>query len=716
MENSGHTRADTPPDRRDTSSSSPTPPPQQARQSTPTDNELARALLSLSFSSQHTTPADRPPSRQLPGSYPETPLPRHTQTSNLVNDDAFHTPVREPPATQSFQYPKLDSVESTPEPERLKTPTPSAPLYQLPSPENTPEPPALPKSKTLVVLHDACTKHKFSRSIKARDLASIVERPERCRASVIGIAAAKARLDIEESIDLSFNIIKSDRLGKLTDQAVLDVHGSAWPSELTSLCDGAAETLAKGNIEIPAPYHSGDLYLGDGSQEALRGCIGSVYDGVDRVLADDYDRVHVSVRPPGHHCAETMPSGFCMINNVHVAIAYAHRKYGISRAVILDFDLHHGDGSQAIAWNINQRTNELRLASRSPRHAAADPGLRIGYFSLHDIYSFPCEDGAPDKIQDASLCLSAHGQTIWNVHLRHHPTDALFDQVYESEYSTLFKRAAAFFGEADVNEKCMVFLSAGFDASEHETKGMQRHGYNLPTHFYQRFASDAIALANRYSSGKILSVLEGGYADRAITSGSFAYMVGLSGVTEESVNRKSREWWSVPHLTMLEKCTKKPPSTKSNHVSQADIDSRWISNSIALTAQLLPSVFTTPVVDPSFDPNLTATPRMGLRERKKAAIPSTAPPSAVKKRQQRVATPRTRKSMGAADTFVQDEDAPPLPTRIEREREMSPGAGLSELMQTMNIANHTNNKLKESEVSPPGTPTPVWKGTGGDTI
>jgi acetoin utilization deacetylase AcuC-like enzyme len=717
MENSGHTRADTPPDRRDDSSSS-TPPPQPG-QGTPTENELARALLSLSFSSQYATPTDRPPSRQLPGSYPETPLPRLGHVSNL-DDDAFHTPVREPQAAQSFQYPKLDSVESTPEPERMRTPTPTAPLYQLPSPEQTPEPSTTPPSKTLVVLHDACIQHKFSRSIKARDLASIVERPERCRASVIGIAAAKARLDIEDTIDLSFDIVKSNRLGNLTDQAVLDVHGSAWPVELTSLCDGAAETLSKGNIEIPAPYHSGDLYLGDGSHEALRGCIGSVYDGVDRVLGDNYDRVHVSVRPPGHHCAETMPSGFCMINNVHVAIAYAHRKYDISRAVILDFDLHHGDGSQAIAWNINQNTNQLRLASRSPRHTSAPPGLRIGYFSLHDIYSFPCEEGAPDKVQDASLCLSAHGQTIWNVHIRHHPTDALFDQIYGSDYSTLFKRAAAFLGEADANEKCMVFLSAGFDASEHETKGMQRHGYNLPTHFYQRFASDAISLADRYASGKILSVLEGGYADRAITSGSFAYMVGLSGVTEESVNHKSREWWSVPRLTMLEKCAKKPPTTKSNHGSQSDIDSRWISDSINLSAQLLPAVFISPVTESSLDPNLTSTPRMGLRERKKAAIPATAPPSAVKKRQQRVATPRTRKSMGAADTFTQDDDTPPLPTRIEQEREMSPGAGLSGLMQTMNITNqtedHANNKVKETERSLPGTPTPAWKGTAGETM
>jgi histone deacetylase HOS3 len=402
-----------------------------------------------------------------------------------------------------------------------------------------------------------------------------------------------------------------------------------------------------------------------------------------------------------------------MINNVHIAIAYAHRKYGIRRAVILDFDLHHGDGSQAIAWNINERSKTSRNAPRSPHRSSEAPSLRIGYFSLHDIYSFPCEEGLPDKVREASLCVNAHGQTIWNVHLRHHPTNESFDTIYASEYSALFKRASDFLRDAAPNERCMVFLSAGFDASEHETKGMQRHGYQLPTHFYQRFASDAIHLANQHASGKILSVLEGGYADRAITSGSFAYMVGLAGITEESVDRRSWSWWSVPRLMMLEKCAKKPSNPKTNYMGHVDGDSQWTSSAIHLATQLLPSAFASQ--EPAIDPALTATPRMGLRERKKPTMPSTAPPSTVKKRQQRIATPRTRKSMTAADNFVQDADAPPVP--IVMDREASPGAGLSALMQTMNITNgeeHASFPPKGTEQSAPNTPTPVGKGQAGD--
>ena len=689
------------------------PPPSHPREQTPTDNDLARALLRLAVSNQPatsapttsstSTPSSRPSSNQLPGAYPETPVPvsRHIDISEQ-NGEAFQTPVQNDPQSQTIKYPSLSSLETTPEPERVLTPPKKPSVYPSPSPERSPEPTSSPR--TVVVLHDSCTKHKFSRNVKARELASIVERPERCRASTLGIAAAKARLDMEESVDLTFDIVKSDRFGELTDPAVTDVHGAVWPPELTILCDSAVDTLAKGNLEIPPPYHSGDLYLGEGSHEAFRGCIGAVYDGVDRVLSNEYDRAHVSIRPPGHHCAETMPSGFCMINNVHIAIAYAHRMYGITRAVILDFDLHHGDGSQAITWKVNEKTNRLDQESRSPRHGSTTSPLRVGYFSLHDIYSFPCEDGVAQKVQDASVCLSAHGQTIWNVHLRHHPTDDAFDQVYASEYAMLFRKAGDFLSESGSNDKCMVFLSAGFDASEHETKGMQRHGYNLPTHFYQRFAGDAVELANKYASGKILSVLEGGYADRAITSGSFAYMVGLSGVSEESASRKSREWWSVPRLTILEKCSKKPLGPKSNG-SHSESDLCWVRKTLNIATFLLPSAFTTDVI---IDPSILATPRMALRERKKPTVPATAPPSTVKKRQQRGATPRTRKSLPAAETFVQDLDAPPLPKPFERDS--SPSVGLSALLHGMKINDdreHPSTSGTNPVTSAPGTPTPV---------
>src|SRR5271170_7005932 len=103
MEHNGHRPAD---DRR-SATTSPTPVQPRTRQGTPTDNELARALLSLSVTSQLSTPlTNRPPSNHLPGSYPETPAPpRHVITSTPIDEDIFHTPIHEPPPLQSLHYP-----------------------------------------------------------------------------------------------------------------------------------------------------------------------------------------------------------------------------------------------------------------------------------------------------------------------------------------------------------------------------------------------------------------------------------------------------------------------------------------------------------------------------------------------------------------------------------------------------------------------------------
>ena len=712
---------------RDNSRSNTASPTPRPRHSSPTDSELTGALSRLSLPSGQSTPVSTPrPSSLLSAAYPATPAEptkppaspssssqESESTSVAIHTPPVHTPLRERVPSQPVHYPGLNGFESSPEPSRSESPTPPSLHHQTSSPETTPEADLPAQSKTLVIVHDASHKHKFSRNVKARELATIVERPERCRASILGIAAAKSRLEIEGLTDYAFDVIKSTRLGNLTDAVVTDVHGTIWPNELSSLCDDAFSKVSNGELEIPAPYHSGDLYLGPDSSEALRGCVGSVYDAVDNVLAGPYDRVHVSIRPPGHHCGETMPSGFCMINNIHIAIAYAHRMYGITRAAILDFDLHHGDGSQAIAWAINDKTNQLERVSRSPRHASISPALRVGYFSVHDIYSFPCEEGLIEKVQDASLCLNAHGQAIWNVHLRHHTTPSSFDAVYGEEYSVLFKRAGEFLSCAEANDNCMVFLSAGFDGSEHESKGMQRHGYNLPTHFYQRFASDSIQLANRYASGKILSVLEGGYADRAITSGSYAFMIGLSGVTEQSVNHRSLEWWSLPRLTLLEKWAKKMHIAKVTH---SDPDIRWAAQLCCIAASYLPTPVSLPAESSALDASLLTTPRVGLRERKKPVVPATAPPTVTKSRRQRVATPRARKSMTTTEVSAQADNAPPVPETL---REDSPGAGLTSLLQNMSIRNDDQEnceaKTREWTGSLPGTPTPSRKAGVNDT-
>ncbi|OLL22539.1 Histone deacetylase HOS3 [Neolecta irregularis DAH-3] len=193
-----------------------------------------------------------------------------------------------------------------------------------------------------------------------------------------------------------------------------------------------------------------------------------------------------------------------------IGSAYAVENYGVTRIAILDFDLHHGDGSQEIVYRLNE----------------SEKDIKYGYFSLHDIESFPCENGDREKIFGASLCLDGHGQYIWNVHLEGYKLQEEFDKLYQDKYSVLFTHAFKFLSQ-HTKGKTLVVLSAGFDASEHETPAMQRHKVNVPTLFYDRFTRDSVILAEKTNS-KILSVMEGGYSDRAIISGVMSHLSGLS--------------------------------------------------------------------------------------------------------------------------------------------------------------------------------------------
>ncbi|KAF2395804.1 Arginase/deacetylase, partial [Trichodelitschia bisporula] len=147
-------------------------------------------------------------------------------------------------------------------------------------------------------------------------------------------------------------------------------------------------------------------------------------------------KAFVAARPPGHHCGVDEPSGFCWVNNVCVGVEYAARKWGATAAAILDFDLHHGDGSQTVAWGRNERANASGGKKKGPQVAP------VGYFSLHDINSYPCEMGDADKVRAASLCIAnAHGQSVWNVHLQPWTQEADFWQLYEGRYTALLDQA-----------------------------------------------------------------------------------------------------------------------------------------------------------------------------------------------------------------------------------------------------------------------------------
>ena len=346
-----------------------------------------------------------------------------------------------------------------------------------------------------------------------------------------------------------FLIRKSSRRVPLSFPAVTNVHGVKWMAELQEMCEAAEAKLTLNGKELVRPknisaaddddkpeLHAGDLYLCAESLEALEGALGGVLDAVDLVFSSEGPRrCFACVRPPGHHCSSDYPSGFCWLNNVHVGISHGASSYGLTHAAIFDFDLHHGDGSQSITWDHNVKVSSL------PKNASISKKTKIGYFSLHDINSYPCEWGDEDKVRNASLCIeNAHGQTIWNVHMQSWKTDAEFWELYNDRYSVLLTKMRTFLRTQNEKfhslghgskSKGAIFISAGFDASEWEGQGMQRHAVNVPTDFYAKVTRDIAAMSDEGNlgvDGRVISVLEGGYSDRALMSGALSHVCGLA--------------------------------------------------------------------------------------------------------------------------------------------------------------------------------------------
>ncbi|KAK9459446.1 histone deacetylase domain-containing protein [Lipomyces oligophaga] len=492
--------------------------------------------------------------------------------------------------------------------------------------------PKLVSDKTLVLLSPLSYLHVFSRQwVAKRYLASIVERPQRLNATALGISAALTLAGAENNFVLDSS---SKSVDLASAEHVKRVHGANWPTTLRTLCEASAAKLDKLELEVPETWNSGDIYLGPGTISALEGVVGAIETGIDRVFDADPEsenRCFICIRPPGHHSHPCTPSGFCLLNNVHIGIQYAAAKHGLTHAVILDFDLHHGDGSQDICWKLSGLEEQdedfySKPASETSTETnpnAEIPNPKIGYFSLHDVNSFPTEVGyaTAEMIKDASIRLMAHNMCIWNIHLEPYSTPQEFDELYKSTYSDLFRQARRFLNNARIEAKksnvpfkAAVFISAGFDASEFEDKGMQRHGVHVPTSFYAQFTKDCVALAREQCDGRVISLLEGGYSDSALCSGVMAHLLGLQGC-------EWRDEYATPSvIRQLEKGCKArwaPPKTVSAK------NQSWVVQAIKLGRSLRPpqpEKFATPTSTPAKSSSVTPNTRRILRDRKSTPV------------------------------------------------------------------------------------------------
>ncbi|CDO95244.1 unnamed protein product [Kluyveromyces dobzhanskii CBS 2104] len=458
-------------------------------------------------------------------------------------------------------------------------------------------------SKAVIVLSPYSLSHQFPRHWVSKSYKkTIVERPERLLACCIGVSAAITMYPALFSVKTS-----NHHKTSLLSPHVLKVHGNDWPRDLLRLCKESEKKIESQEVEVPPDWNVGDIYLSKHTIAALEGSIGALEIGIDSIfegvsVEQTANRAFVAIRPPGHHSHASTPSGFCLLNNAHIAIEYAFEKHDVTHAVILDFDLHHGDGTQDICWKrAGFRPDEF---STDAEHGASEEDgkydefgktfaefPKVGYFSLHDINSFPTELGYATKenIRNASTCImDAHDINIWNVHLQSYKDEEEFIKLYQTKYRSIFAKADEFFKNAKMEMKKggfrfkgLVVISAGFDASEYEQPSMQRHNVSVPTSFYNMFTKDALKLAQMHSNGKIISLMEGGYSDGAIASGVFSHLIGFQ-------NQNWISEWGSDHVVkeIVRGCKPrwKPYKTKKAR----DVIRIWAEEVIMLGRSMIP--------------------------------------------------------------------------------------------------------------------------------
>ena len=219
-----------------------------------------------------------------------------------------------------------------------------------------------------------------------------------------------------------------------------------------------------------------DTYVSPGSYEAALYAAGGSLTAVDSVMAGDVSGAFALVRPPGHHATSNQAMGFCLFNNIAVAAKYARERYGLERVAIIDFDVHHGNGTQ-MAFD-------------------KDPGVL--YVSLHESPFYP---GTGDS--DETGWGTAAGSIV-NVPLPAGSGDAEYTAVFEQVVIPVTERFKPQF----------VLVSAGYDAHWADPLAMMR----VSTSGFAQQVEVIKGLADRLCAGRLVFDLEGGYDLKALAA------------------------------------------------------------------------------------------------------------------------------------------------------------------------------------------------------
>jgi len=304
---------------------------------------------------------------------------------------------------------------------------------------------------TLLISHPACLEHLTPPGHP--------ERPDRLRAVERSLEAEKFKL-------------------------LTRVEAPMAPLEIVALChpmDYVTEirdaTPKEGMVRLDA-----DTSMSPGSFEAALRAVGGAVLAVDEVLAKNATNGFVATRPPGHHAETARPMGFCLFDNAAIAARHAQRRHGIARAAIVDFDVHHGNGSQEIFWDDKS----------------------VMYCSTHQMPLFP---------GTGALGESGEHDTIVNAPLRPGDDGAAFRAAFESR---ILPRLDDFRPE-------LVIISAGFDAHMRDPLA----NINLDERDFAWVTKKIMDVADRHAGGRVVSLLEGGYDLEALGSSVATHVAAL---------------------------------------------------------------------------------------------------------------------------------------------------------------------------------------------
>jgi acetoin utilization deacetylase AcuC-like enzyme len=226
----------------------------------------------------------------------------------------------------------------------------------------------------------------------------------------------------------------------------------------------------------------GDTTMSPGTFEAALRAVGGAVHAVDEVVEKKADNAFVATRPPGHHAETARPMGFCLFDNAAIAARHAQNRHGIDRVAIVDFDVHHGNGSQEIFWS----------------------DKTVMYCSTHQMPLFP-GTGAVSE--------SGEYNTVVNAPLR--PGDGT-DKFRDALESRILPRLIEFRPE-------LVIISAGFDAHYRDPLA----NINLEEADFAWATQKLMEVADRYAGGRIVSLLEGGYDLQGLGNSVAAHVTAL---------------------------------------------------------------------------------------------------------------------------------------------------------------------------------------------